>query len=84
MLRISTWDEIGQEWSSNELPIPATTRDPEVINKALGVKVADDENGDGFVVREFSVLGPVLTIVCRGVDRNHLAIIVVNYEDQDE
>lgn len=82
MLRIFTWDEIGCEWGEDELDIPATTRDPEAINKALGVKVSCSEEGDGWEIRNHSWTGPILTIETRS-DRNHLGIIVVNYENQE-
>ena len=82
MLRISAWDELCSEWTTHELDIPETTRDPETINLALGASVMNSEDGDGWEVVSHSMTGPILTIEARS-DRRHLSIIVVNYEDQD-
>lgn len=81
-MKISTWDEICGEWSTHELAIPVT-RDPETINRALGQTIAEQEEGDGFEIKNHSFTGPILTIESRS-DRNHLNIIVVNYEDQED
>ena len=87
-MKISVWDEIGLAWSEIELDIPSDTRDPLEISKALGRHcVGDDdldedlESPDGWEVKSHSITGPIMTIETRS-DRNHLAIIVVNYEDQ--
>lgn len=47
ILRISVWDELCSEWTTHELDIPETTRDPETINLALGASVMNSEDGDG-------------------------------------
>jgi hypothetical protein len=87
---ISVWDEISGEWSEMELDIPSHSRDPKLINKAVGAQVAGDgptcdedesESPDGWDVKSHSFTGPILTIESRS-DRNHLCIIVVNYEAQ--
>lgn len=93
MLTIQSWDEIGCEWGIHELDLPPTCTDAAEINKALGQLVADtdDEDGDGWTIEDHKALGmcrtdstlpSILTIVARS-DRNHQAIIVVNYEDQE-
>ena len=87
-MKISVWDEIGMEWADIELPIPNDTRDPIEISKALGEYCVeggpideDCESPDGWKVKSHAFAGPIMTIETRS-DRNHLAIIVVNYEDQ--
>lgn len=80
MLKIHTWDEISGEWDIHELDIPAYTRDPNAINQALGELIAEDE--DGYTVANHATAGPILTIECRD-SRNHLAILIVNSEDQE-
>jgi len=87
-MKINTWDEISMEWAEHELDIDLT-QDPEAINLALGnslvdydLPVAEDETGgDGWQVKSHTMTGPILTIETRS-DRNHLCIIIVNYEDQ--
>ena len=87
---VSVWDEIGCAWSEMELDIPCDVRDPELINKAVGAEVVGDgptcdedesDSPDGWDVKSHSFTGPILTIETRS-DRNHLCIIVVNYEAQ--
>ena len=87
-MKISTWDEISMEWAEHELDIDSTT-DPIAINRALGKMMVGDglqdddcNTPDGWVVKSHSMIGPILTIETRG-DRNHLAITIVNYEDQE-
>ena len=87
-MKISVWDEIGMTWSDIELEIPSDTRDPHLINKALGEYCIGDndsdsdcESPDGWEVKSHSITGPIMTIESRS-DRNHLAIIIVNFEDQ--
>ena len=93
MLNVMIWDEINMEWSSIDLDIPNDTRDPNTINEALGKAVistdqlyVDDERDmsescDGWRVASWSMAGPIMTIETRS-DRNHLAIIIINYENQ--
>ena len=76
-----------EESGEHEIDIPLT-KDPEAINLAIGMKVAgngpaDDDGGDGWEVRNHSWCGPLLTIEVRS-DRDHLCIMVVNYEDQEQ
>ena len=76
---IHSWDEISEEWATHELDIPTTT-DPEAIHLALGrLLVGGNDGGDGYEVVGHTITGPIMTIECRD-DRNHLAIIVVNQE----
>lgn len=79
-MKVMVWDEINGFWE-HELDIPSTTRDPEVINRELGKAILGNEEGDGYEVRSHSITGPIITIETRS-DRNHLAIIIVNLEDQ--
>lgn len=89
-MKIMVWDEIGMIWGEFELPIPKDTKDPKIINNALGEAIAgtdpldeddDQTSPDGWEVKSHSFTGPILTIETRS-DINHLAIIIVNYEDQ--
>jgi hypothetical protein len=88
MLIAHGWDEISCEWVRHELDLPPTCRDAAKINAAIGALVAqggptDEDGGDGWEVAGQSKIGPILTIECRS-DRNHLAIIIVNSEEQDD
>ena len=82
MLKISTWDEISCEWATHELDLPPDTSDPNLINQTLGELLAGAGEGDGYTVVGHSTTGPILTIECRD-DRNHLAILIVNSEEQE-
>jgi hypothetical protein len=75
---VHVWDEINEEWGRFDLDLTKT--DPEAINHAIGVIVAEGEDGDGWGVEASSWAGPVLTIISRS-DRNHLCIMVVNTEE---
>ena len=75
---VHVWDEIGGEWGRFVLNL--TNTDPAEINRAVGVAVAGDDEGDGWEVEASSRTGPVLTIVSRS-DRGHLCIIIVNMEE---
>jgi hypothetical protein len=83
MLNVSVWDEINCEWSNLELDLPPDTKDPHLINKAIDKAIFDapEHWEPSWSVEHHSLTGPVLTIVTRD-DRNHLCIIVVNYEAQ--
>jgi len=76
---VDVWDEIGEVWSSFDLDLPDDCRDPELINLAVGNKVAESEDGDGWDVVSYSQAGPLLIIETRS-DRNHLAVIVVGHK----
>ena len=75
---VHVWDEINEEWGRFDLDL--TKADPEAINHAIGVTVAEGEDGDGWSVEASSWAGPVLTIISRS-DRGHLCIMVVNTEE---
>ncbi len=81
MMKISTWDELCNEWDTHILDIEVT-KDPVAINLALSMNITSSEDEDGWEVVSHSMTGPILTIEVRS-DRGHLSIIVVNYEDQD-
>ncbi len=93
MLKAMVWDELSAEWGEHIIDIPPDTKDPHKINRAIGAAIADtlkpcgetDEatSDDGWVVKSSTITGPILTIEARS-DRNHLSIIIVNYEDQED
>ena len=79
MLRISTWDEISGEWETRDVKLPHNERDPKKI-----ARTTDPEGGnDGWRVKISGQVGPVFVIEVRS-DRNHLGLILVNSEDQDD
>lgn len=91
MLKVHVWDEIGGEWSVAELDLPPGTRDPKIISKAVSADNDEDleldgwdeeDEEDGWEVKSHSFAGPILTIETRS-DRNHLGILLVNYENQE-
>lgn len=84
---IHSWDELSEEWAEHTLDIERTT-DPVEINKAFGRLLVGDgpccnedecDSPDGWELTAHSWAGPVLTIITRS-DRNHLGIMVVNFE----
>ena len=84
MIGADFWDEISCEWEQINLEIPADS-DPATIIKALDAAVAEPF---GFIpseeiwhLKSSSLAGPILTIECR-TSRNHLGIILVNYEEK--
>ncbi len=94
MLTVMTWDEIGGDWQTFELDLPANCQDPHAINRAVGEQCeeeVDEENEEGWLIESHTTTGrsrvdakapAVMTIVTRS-DRNHLGIILINYENQE-
>lgn len=79
MLTVETWDEIAMVWGTAELDLPADCRDPEAINLALGRKMAENEEGDGWLVTSHATTESLLLIESRS-DRNHRSVILVGLD----
>lgn len=86
MLKIHTWDEICGEWSTFDLNLPSDTRDPNLINQTFEEHLNADDNytkpDSNYTVAHHATAGPILTIECRD-ERGHLAILIVNGEEQE-
>lgn len=81
MLKVHGWEEANGEWGEVAVEVESDCKDPEAINKAMNVAI--DPEYDEYRVVHSAFCGPnILTMETRST-RNHLGIIVVNYEFQE-